>query len=201
MQAELPQDIQQMMQFMQDMDNIIQQQNDLLDKSRLQLDYQSHIDALQRRQDLQSNKEDNTSADKAEEDSFSNLDNLFKSLDMPAPDIHNNQGQSSTATQDTQSQNTPKSTMDVIMESGTQRHIQDQLHKMIDNMPMVPDELKEADKHMNQEQMLVLISTVLPGTTTKHFAPLVNNATFVYNPYLIAMGTVKQDFIKPEMKV
>ncbi|MCS5596090.1 MAG: DUF4175 domain-containing protein [Alphaproteobacteria bacterium] len=148
MQAELPQDIQQMIQFMQDMDNIIQQQNDLLDKSRLQLDYQSHIDALQHRQDLQSNKEDNTSADKAEEDSFSNLDNLFKSLDMPAPDIHDNQGQSSTVTQDTQSQNTPKSTMDVIMESGTQRHIQDQLHKMTDNMPMVPDELKEADKHM-----------------------------------------------------
>lgn len=64
---------------------------------------------------------------------------------------------------------------------------------------IVQEVLKEADKHMNQEQMLVLISTVLPGTTTKHFAPLVNNATFVYNPYLIAMGTVKQDFIKPEM--
>ncbi len=61
------------------------------------------------------------------------------------------------------------------------------------------DVLKEADQYMANNQLLVLISTVLPGTTRKHFAPIVTNATFVYNPYLIAMGTVKSDFLRPEM--
>lgn len=64
---------------------------------------------------------------------------------------------------------------------------------------IVQEVLKEADQYMHQDQILVLISTVLPGTTTKHFAPLVKNAKFVYNPYLIAMGTVKEDFLRPEM--
>jgi UDPglucose 6-dehydrogenase len=52
---------------------------------------------------------------------------------------------------------------------------------------------------MNKKQLLVLVSTVLPGTTRKHFAPLVTKTNFVYNPYLIAMGTVKEDFLNPEM--
>ena len=64
---------------------------------------------------------------------------------------------------------------------------------------IVQDVLREADKYMDKKQIIVLISTVLPGTTTKHFAPLVKNATSVYNPYLIAMGTVKEDFLNPEM--
>ena len=61
------------------------------------------------------------------------------------------------------------------------------------------DVLIEADKYMIKDQLLVLISTVLPGTTREHFEPNVKNATFIYNPYLIAMGTVKKDFLNPEM--
>lgn len=61
------------------------------------------------------------------------------------------------------------------------------------------DVLTEADKYMIKDQLLVLISTVLPGTTREHFEPNVKNATFIYNPYLIAMGTVKRDFLNPEM--
>lgn len=59
--------------------------------------------------------------------------------------------------------------------------------------------LAEADLHMTPGQILVLISTVLPGTCTREFIPIIKNAKFVYNPYLIAMGTVKEDFLKPEM--
>lgn len=59
--------------------------------------------------------------------------------------------------------------------------------------------LEEANKHMNKTQLLVLISTVLPGTTRKEFVPLVTNTRFVYNPYLIAMGSVGWDMINPEM--
>lgn len=64
---------------------------------------------------------------------------------------------------------------------------------------IVQEVLSEADKHMSSDQIIVLISTVLPGTVRQHFYPLVKNATFVYNPYLIAMGTVKEDFVRPEM--
>ena len=55
------------------------------------------------------------------------------------------------------------------------------------------------NKHMKPEQTLVLISTVLPGTTRREFAPMVTNTTLMYNPYLIAMGTVADDMINPEM--
>jgi len=59
--------------------------------------------------------------------------------------------------------------------------------------------LIEANKHMTKDQLLVLISTVLPGTTRREFAPLLTNTRFVYNPYLIAMGSVAWDMINPEM--
>jgi len=52
---------------------------------------------------------------------------------------------------------------------------------------------------MTKDQLLVLISTVLPGTVRREFIPLVTNTRFVYNPYLIAMGTVAWDMVNPEM--
>jgi UDPglucose 6-dehydrogenase len=55
------------------------------------------------------------------------------------------------------------------------------------------------DKHMTRQQTLVLISTVLPGTVRRELAPLMNNTGVVYNPYLIAMGTVAHDMLNPEM--
>ena len=59
--------------------------------------------------------------------------------------------------------------------------------------------IEEANRYMNKNQLLVLISTVLPGTTRKEFVPLITNTRFIYNPYLIAMGSVKWDMINPEM--
>jgi|TARA_A100001388_G_scaffold276682_1_gene265066 UDPglucose 6-dehydrogenase len=64
---------------------------------------------------------------------------------------------------------------------------------------IVKDVLEEANRFMTKDQLLVLISTVLPGTTRREFVPLVTNTRFVYNPYLIAMGTVAWDMINPEM--
>ncbi len=64
---------------------------------------------------------------------------------------------------------------------------------------IVKECLTEANKFMTKDQLLVLISTVLPGTTRREFVPLVTNTRFVYNPYLIAMGTVAWDMINPEM--
>ena len=59
--------------------------------------------------------------------------------------------------------------------------------------------LAEVNKFSNRKQLVVLISTVLPGTTRRELEPLITNARFVYNPYLIAMGTVAWDFTNPEM--
>lgn len=59
--------------------------------------------------------------------------------------------------------------------------------------------VKEANKHMNEKQLLVLISTVLPGTVREQIYPLIQSVKFLYNPYLIAMGTVAWDMVNPEM--
>ena len=64
---------------------------------------------------------------------------------------------------------------------------------------IVESVLEEANKYMNDDQLLVLISTVLPGTTRRQFVDLVTNTRFVYNPYLIAMGSVAWDMVNPEM--
>ena len=63
---------------------------------------------------------------------------------------------------------------------------------------IVEDVLIECNKHMTKDQELILISTVLPGTC-RRLKKLITNTNFVYNPYLIAMGTVTQDFLHPEM--
>ncbi len=59
--------------------------------------------------------------------------------------------------------------------------------------------LSEIDQYASSHQQIVLISTVLPGTVREQLLPLVKNCSLVYNPYLIAMGTVKEDFKNPEM--
>ena len=74
-------------------------------------------------------------------------------------------------------------------------------HKQVKdfNYDSVKKVLIKCNKHMGVTQSLVLISTVLPGTIRRELAPLVTNVKLLYNPYLIAMGTVADDMIRPEM--
>jgi len=67
------------------------------------------------------------------------------------------------------------------------------------NYDSVKKVLTKCNKNMGVTQSLVLISTVLPGTIRRELAPLVTNVKLLYNPYLIAMGTVADDMINPEM--
>lgn len=67
------------------------------------------------------------------------------------------------------------------------------------NYDAVKKVLTKCNKHMSKTQTLVLISTVLPGTCRREFEPLVTNTKLMYNPYLIAMGTVADDMTNPEM--
>ena len=64
---------------------------------------------------------------------------------------------------------------------------------------LVKQVLTEVNQVATKDQLIVLISTVLPGTTRREFVSIMTNTRFVYNPYLIAMGTVKWDMVNPEM--
>ena len=67
------------------------------------------------------------------------------------------------------------------------------------NYTAVKDVLKECNRNLGTSQTLVLISTVLPGTIRRELSPIVTKTELLYNPYLIAMGTVSWDIINPEM--
>ena len=64
----------------------------------------------------------------------------------------------------------------------------------------VIDAIQKINTHARGSKKVVLVSTVLPGTTRRHFYPLLDKKhQFLYNPYLIAMGSVKWDMVNPEM--
>jgi UDPglucose 6-dehydrogenase len=64
----------------------------------------------------------------------------------------------------------------------------------------VIDAINKVNLHARESKKVVLISTVLPGTTRREFVPrLGTKHQFLYNPYLIAMGSVKWDMVNPEM--
>jgi UDPglucose 6-dehydrogenase len=64
----------------------------------------------------------------------------------------------------------------------------------------VEEAITNINRYATSPKKVVLISTVLPGTTRTHFVPLLDKThQFLYNPYLIAMGSVKWDMVNPEM--
>ena len=66
----------------------------------------------------------------------------------------------------------------------------------------VIDAINEVNAHAKTSKKVVLISTVLPGTTRRKFITLLDpRHQFLYNPYLIAMGSVKWDMANPEMVI
>lgn len=58
---------------------------------------------------------------------------------------------------------------------------------------------EQVDRLVDKNTLIVMISTMLPGTVRREIAPLIQNGRFIYNPYLIAQGTVKWDMRNPEM--
>jgi UDPglucose 6-dehydrogenase len=66
----------------------------------------------------------------------------------------------------------------------------------------VIDAINKVNQHAKSSKKVVLISTVLPGTTRSKFVTLLDpKHQFLYNPYLIAMGSVKWDMANPEMVI
>ena len=66
---------------------------------------------------------------------------------------------------------------------------------------IVNNVLRDINQYVNKDQLVVLISTVLPGTTRRELRKHISNARFIYNPYLIAMGSVEWDMVNPEMVI
>ena len=66
----------------------------------------------------------------------------------------------------------------------------------------VIDAINKVNANATTPKKVVLISTVLPGTTRRKFITLLDpKHEFCYNPYLIAMGSVKWDMANPEMVI
>lgn len=66
----------------------------------------------------------------------------------------------------------------------------------------VIDAINKVNQYATESKKVVLISTVLPGTTRSKFITLLDKKhQFLYNPYLIAMGSVKWDMANPEMVI
>ena len=67
---------------------------------------------------------------------------------------------------------------------------------LIDGLTQLDYELFQQKK----ETVVVVISTVLPGTIRRDIKPLLSEYTkLCYNPFFIAMGTVMEDFLRPEI--
>lgn len=56
--------------------------------------------------------------------------------------------------------------------------------------------LKQACESVRGAKLVVIISTVLPGTIEREILPILPDV--IYNPFFIAMGTTIQDFLNPE---
>ena len=59
--------------------------------------------------------------------------------------------------------------------------------------------LSQAIMRHGEDRIVIVISTVLPGTVRREILPLVNDhVKLCYNPFFIAMGTTIRDFLNPE---
>lgn len=60
-------------------------------------------------------------------------------------------------------------------------------------------DLADEIERQGQEKVVIIISTVLPGTVDREIKPLLNDKVkLCYNPFFIAMGTTMRDFLHPE---
>ena len=61
-------------------------------------------------------------------------------------------------------------------------------------------DLSDEIEKQGEDKIVIVISTVLPGTIRREIKPLLGEHTkLCYNPFFIAMGTTMRDFLKPEI--
>lgn len=60
--------------------------------------------------------------------------------------------------------------------------------------------ISEELERLGEDRIVIIISTVLPGTIQREIKPLLSNRVkLCYNPFFIAMGTTIHDFLNPEI--
>jgi UDPglucose 6-dehydrogenase len=70
-----------------------------------------------------------------------------------------------------------------------------------DNLKSSITSLSNEIRRQNNEKIVIIISTVLPGTIEREILPIIQynlNFCLCYNPFFIAMGTTINDFLNPE---
>jgi UDPglucose 6-dehydrogenase len=66
-------------------------------------------------------------------------------------------------------------------------------------LQMAVGDVSKSIGELGEDRILIVISTVLPGTVRREILPLINeHVKLCYNPFFIAMGTTIQDFLNPE---
>ena len=63
-------------------------------------------------------------------------------------------------------------------------------------------DLSEEIYYQQSKKVVIIISTVLPGTIRREIKPIIDTNPYFklcYNPFFIAMGTTMRDFLDPEM--
>jgi len=63
-------------------------------------------------------------------------------------------------------------------------------------------DLSEEIYYQQSKKVVIIISTVLPGTIRREIKPIIEDNPYFklcYNPFFIAMGTTMRDFLKPEI--
>ena len=61
-------------------------------------------------------------------------------------------------------------------------------------------DLSDEIQRQGEDKIVIIISTVLPGTIRREIIPLLGSHTKIcYNPFFIAMGTTMRDFLQPEI--
>jgi UDPglucose 6-dehydrogenase len=67
------------------------------------------------------------------------------------------------------------------------------------NYDYLIDAIKKLSSVIKRDTIVVIISTVLPGTIREKILPVINKQVkLCYNPFFIAMGTTMRDFLHPE---
>jgi UDPglucose 6-dehydrogenase len=61
--------------------------------------------------------------------------------------------------------------------------------------------LSALDEAVGAGISIAVVSTVLPGTMRREFAPLVQRHELLYTPAFMAMGRVREDFLDPEFRL
>lgn len=82
---------------------------------------------------------------------------------------------------------------------GTTRIPKERANFNYDHLIAGVKEVSDAIGKLKKDRVVIIISTVLPGTIAEHVLPVLNkHVKLCYNPFFIAMGTTMRDFLNPE---